>query len=172
MTWFKVDDGFWSHPKTLTLSHRAVALWTRAGSYCGKHLTDGYVAANVLPLLQAEPSDADELVRNGLWRACDGGWAFHDWIEYQDTKDAIQRRREAWKERARRRRQNDDDEMTHSSITIPFHSPVSRDSTRDAPRESTRASTRVSPRDTKTPTPPSYRETLARLEAIVAQETP
>ncbi len=162
MTWFKVDDGFWSHPKTLTLSHRAIALWTRAGSYCGKHLTDGYVAANVLPMLQATPADADELCTNGLWRPVEGGWAFWEWNQYQDTREVIQRRREAWKERAKRRRQNDD-ETSHSSLsTIPFHSPVSRDSPRDT--------SRVSPRDTKTPTPPPYRETLARLEAIVAQE--
>ena len=178
MTWFKVDDGFWSHPKTLTLSHRAVALWTRAGSYCGKHLTDGYVAANILSMLQATPDDADELVQNGLWWACDGGWAFHDWDQYQDTKDAVERRREAWKERAKRRRQNDDDDSHSSLSTIPFHSPDTRDSTRDTPRdstrdsrrESTRESTRVSTRDIKTPTPPPFRETLAKLEALIAQE--
>ncbi len=31
MVWFKIDDGFWSHPKVLELSDAAVALWTRAG---------------------------------------------------------------------------------------------------------------------------------------------
>jgi hypothetical protein len=172
VTWFKVDDGFWSHPKTLALSPNAVALWVRAGSYCGKHLTDGYVAESILPMLQGTRPDAAELVRSGLWEPLGDGWVFHDWCTYQDTKDAVEKRREAWKERARRRRTNDD-ENTHSSSnhSIPFPSPVSRDSRRDTPRDSTRESTRDTPRDKPTPTPPPYAETIAQLEAVIAQET-
>ena len=37
MAWFKVDDGWWSHPKILQLSDSAQALWMRAGSWSMKH---------------------------------------------------------------------------------------------------------------------------------------
>jgi hypothetical protein len=173
MTWFKVDDGFWSHPKTLALPPSAVALWVRAGSYCGKHLTDGFVSRAILPMLQGTEGDALELVHSGLWKPVDGGWAFHDWDAYQDTKEAVERRRVAWKERAKRHRSNDDENTPSSSIhSIPFHSPVSRDSRRDSTRDSRRESRRDTPRDTgPTPTPPAYRDAIAHLETLIAKET-
>ena len=173
MTWFKVDDGFWSHPKTLALPPSAVALWVRAGSYCGKHLTDGFVSRAILPMLQGTEGDALELVHSGLWKPVDGGWAFHDWDAYQDTKEAVERRRVAWKERAKRHRSNDDETTPSSSIhSIPFHSPVSRDSRRDTTRDSRRESRRDTPRDTgPTPTPPPFKQTIADLEALIAKET-
>lgn len=33
MTWFKVDDAFWGHPKQTALPPGPVALWVRAGSW-------------------------------------------------------------------------------------------------------------------------------------------
>lgn len=152
MTWFKVDDGFWSHPKTLGLSTAAVALWVRAGSYCGKHLTDGYVPQSVLPMLQGTPDHARELVVAGMWDEDVDGWTFHDWHAYQDTREAVEKRRESWKQRAQRHREREREiEANTSSLSIPFHSPESRDSHRDAPRESRRDT----PRDEVEPADPS-----------------
>ena len=166
MTWFKVDDGFWSHPKTLALSSGAVALWTRAGSYCGKHLTDGYVSAAILPMLQGSEAEADELVAAGLWWPCEGGWTFHDWTVYQDTREAVERRREAWKDRQRRHRGSDNADENGSQVknfhSFPFHSKGTRDSRRESPRESRR--------DIPTPTPPPLKEVLAHLEQVVTRD--
>ena len=164
MTWFRVDDGFWSHPKTIALPPGAVALWVRAGSYCGKHLTDGYVPANMLPMLQGTLDDVDQLVEAGLWRPVEGGWAFHDWSGYQDTREAVERRREAWKARQRRRRSDDNvdsesDEASPITNTIPFLSKGTRDS---------RVSHGVTPG--ATPIPPPIRERLAELEAQIARD--
>ena len=168
MTWFKVDDGFWSHPKTLALPVGAVALWVRAGSYCGKHLTDGFVSEGILPMLQGTVDDAFELVASGLWKPVDGGWAFHDWCAYQDTREAVERRRAAWKDRQRRARSNENEPESVSTFhSIPFHSKGTRDSRRDTTRESRRDT----PRDKPTPTPPPLKQTLADLEALIAKET-
>lgn len=162
MTWFRVDDGFWSHPKTIALPAGAVALWVRAGSYCGKHLTDGYVPETMLPMLQGTLDDVDQLVEAGLWRPVEGGWAFHDWTTYQDTREAVERRREAWK--ARQRRHRDVDEI--SSDAMPIRSlPFPSKGTRDSPSDSTRES-RVS--HAVTPMPPPIHERLAELEARIA----
>ncbi|SUA72621.1 Uncharacterised protein [Nocardia otitidiscaviarum] len=103
MTWFKVDDGFWSHPKTVGLSDSAVALWVRAGAYSCQHLTDGVIATPVLRMV-GEKSAAEELVAAGLWDETAGGYVFHDWAEYQETSEAVKDRRAAAKERQRRSR--------------------------------------------------------------------
>ena len=158
MTWFKVDDGFWSHPKTLALSPNAVALWVRAGSYCGKHLTDGYIAASILPMLQGSSDDASELIDAGLWKSAKKGYAFHDWNQYQDTKEAVEKRREAWKERQRRHRTSDEKTSPSSSNhSIPFLSK----GTRDSPRESRRDLTRQ---------PLAFADAMQRLEEAVARD--
>lgn len=146
MTWFKVDDGFWSHPKSVDLTAEAVALWVRAGSYCGKHLTDGYVPKGRLGMLQGTPEAAYELVVAGLWAEVPDGWQFHDWHKYQDTKEAVERRREAWKARQQRHRSENSDT---SSLSIPFLSKGTRDSTRESRRDTTEAST-VTPADPQT----------------------
>jgi hypothetical protein len=159
VTWFKVDDGFWSHPKTLALSPNAVALWVRAGSYCGKHLTDGYIAASLLPMLQGTSDDAAELIDAGLWKAAKKGYVFHDWDQYQDTRDAVEKRREAWKERQRKHRKPElstgSQELIHS---IPF------------PSKGTRDSRRESPRDLSKRQPPSFAEAMKALEDAVARD--
>lgn len=93
MTWFKVDDGFWSHPKVCGLSADAVALWVRAGSYAAQHLTDGFVARHALPMLRGLDAHADELVAAALWRPVGDGWVFHDWHQYQPMRVEVEGRR-------------------------------------------------------------------------------
>jgi hypothetical protein len=155
VTWFKVDDGFWSHPKSVDLTPEAVALWVRAGSYCGKHLTDGFVPAGRLGMLQGTPEAAYELVVAGLWTEVPDGWQFHEWDRYQDTKDVVERRRESWKARQAKRRSENDDT---SSLSIPFHSIHSRDSTRESRRDT--------PRDIDPPADPTLvAETVADIRA-------
>ncbi|WP_367582218.1 hypothetical protein [Tsukamurella tyrosinosolvens] len=104
MTWFKVDDGFWSNPKTMELSGAAVGLWVRAGSYSCQHLTDGVIARSVLRML-GTPDEAAELVAAGLWDETASGWVFHDWSEYQETSDVVRQRRDDNRERQRRLRE-------------------------------------------------------------------
>jgi len=157
VTWFKVDDGFWSHPKTLALTPGAVALWVRAGSYCGKHLTDGFVSKAILPMLQGTDDDAHELVTSGLWKPCEGGWEFHDWCAYQDTREAVERRREAWKDRQRRARSNDETTPSCYSHSIPFHSKGTRDSRRESRRDPLRQ-------------PPAFADAMRALEEAVAKD--
>ena len=82
MTWFKVDDSFHSHPKSAAVSLAAIGLWTVAGSWCGTHLTDGFVPAHMIPILaRGETKLADELVVAGLWTKSRKGFQFHEWSE-------------------------------------------------------------------------------------------
>ena len=137
MSWFKVDDGFWSHPKVLTLSDAAVALWLKAGTYSCQHLTDGHIPSSLLRYL-GMPQSADELVHAGLWITTDDGYQFHDWDEYQETSDDVKTRREQARERQRKRRAA---RNSHADVT------------RDTPRDSQRSSQKVSTPDPTRPDP-------------------
>ena len=110
MAWFKVDDHFWSHPKTGDLSDGATALWLRAGSWSAGHLTDGYVPTSKLRLFRARRRSIEELVDAGLWSGVEGGYLFHDWSDYQPSREAVTARRDATKNRvdAWRKRQGND----------------------------------------------------------------
>ena len=93
MAWFKVDDKLHSHPKVLGVPLRAMGLWVKAGSWCADQLTDGHIPRAVLAPLNATTADARALVAAGLWLEADGGWQFRDWVDYQPTKDQVEKRR-------------------------------------------------------------------------------
>jgi len=127
VTWFKVDDGFWSHPKTAALSDAALAMWVRAGAYSCQHLTDGFISPAMLRML-GERGSVDELVEAGLWEVAPGGWQFHDWSEYQETGEAVKRRREQARDRQRRSRvQREKKRLESHSNPPPVTPPVTRD---------------------------------------------
>ena len=105
MPWFRIDDGFWSHPKTLQLSDGAQALWMRAGSWSMHHLTDGLIPAFALQLLGAKPRFVNELVAVSLWIPDEGAYRFHDWSRYQPTRSQVEADRDAAAERKRRSRE-------------------------------------------------------------------
>lgn len=94
MPWFKVDDGFWSHPKVVELTDSAVALWVRAGSYAALHLTNGRISAGAVRMLGSARETADELVTAELWEQVDAKtWQFKDWFDYQPTAEEVADRR-------------------------------------------------------------------------------
>lgn len=85
MSWLKIDDGLFLHPKWLRTPATARALWITALSYCGKMNTDGCVDSALLPLLGGSVEDAEALTSSGLWDAVGGGYCFHDFEEYNRT---------------------------------------------------------------------------------------
>jgi hypothetical protein len=87
MTWFRVDDSFYDHPKVFDLPDSAVALWTRAGAWAARNLTDGFVPAKMPARLCNDPETAVRaLIDSGLWERTRGGYRFHDWAEYNPSK--------------------------------------------------------------------------------------
>jgi len=103
---FQVDGDFYDHPKALGMSDAAVALWTRAGSYCVAKLLDGFVPEDALALLSRTPEEASgELVRRGLWRRVRGGFRFHQWDQRNLTRARVDADREYDRQRKQRERQ-------------------------------------------------------------------
>lgn len=102
MTWFKVDDSFAFHPKAMAAGNAALGLWVRAGSWAAQQLTDGRIPSGLLQTLGGKPRDARRLVDVGLWLEVDGGWLFHDWDEFQPSRQVVQGKRADARERMKR----------------------------------------------------------------------
>lgn len=163
MTWFKVDDKFWSHRKTRRLTDAAVALWVKAGSFCGDHLTDGVVELDDIEFMGHDKATAEELVKAGLWKRHDQGYEFHDWHEYQPTKTKVETERKANRERVKQWR--DGKKNDSSSLPVPSRPPYGVTSTvRNGVSNGVTKPLHTGP----TPTPPPVADVLAALDAKVA----
>lgn len=107
----RLDDHFWAHPKVLNCSDGAIALWTRALSWVGFQLTDGFVPHQCLRLLRGRKRDADRLVAAGLWvrGECDGqlGYWFHDFTDWNNaaTRGEVEKRRKRGHDRVIKHRE-------------------------------------------------------------------
>ncbi|MEU8989994.1 mucin-2 [Streptomyces sp. NPDC048558] len=117
VTWFKVDDTFYGHPKTLKAGNAAVGLWVKAGAYAAQHLTEGTVPGVVARLYGTAPQ-ARKLVAAGLWHehghACPhpkckqpapGDYYMHDFLIYNPTRAKVEGERTRVAERQQRARE-------------------------------------------------------------------
>ena len=117
MPWFRVDDGFHSHPKVIAAGNEAVGLYVRCGSYAAQHLTDGFIREDIAVLYGASDTGsrrnpgtgkpetlAETLVRATLWRRMRGGWQMPDYLDYNPSAEQVKQERKNAAERQRRRR--------------------------------------------------------------------
>lgn len=107
MSWFKVDDRLYSHPKWVATPADARGLWVTAGSWSAAQDQDGHVPAAMLAALGHTRAQALALVKSGLWEKAPGGFRFHGWAEFQPTKASKEADREAWREKKRRQRRSE-----------------------------------------------------------------
>lgn len=110
IAWFKVDDHLYSHPKWLGLPKGARALWVTAGAWSAGQLKDGFVPKQALSTLGGTQREAAALVAVHLWDVTEGGWQFHDWDQFQPTRQAVMDKRAKDAERLRRWREQRDAE--------------------------------------------------------------
>ena len=92
MVWFKVDDGFATHPKVVQAGNAACGLWVRAGSWSAQQLTDGYIPSSMIAVLGGRKAEAKRLVEVGLWLEESDGYQFHQWNEEgrQPTRNKVE----------------------------------------------------------------------------------
>jgi hypothetical protein len=88
MSWFKVDDGFFMHPKVVAAGNAAIGLWIRCGAYSAHQLTDGFIPRDVAYMLGSRAL-CIKLVEAGLWKPGLGGWQMHDFHDYQPSGDEV-----------------------------------------------------------------------------------
>jgi hypothetical protein len=115
VTWVKLDDQFFGHPKVIDLSKDAKLLYLAGLTYCSEHLTDGRISPAALRLVAAmvdAPRDATaaELVAAGLWERTTDAYQVHDYLKHQPPAEVVRQKREDARDRMRLLRgANDDD---------------------------------------------------------------
>ena len=117
MSWVKVDDKAWAHPKLASLSAAAVRLWLFTLCWCNQQETDGQVPRRILSVLGGSKKAAAELVASGLWERTDNGWLVHDFLKYQPSRAQRDSQREALRERVSRHRKREGNGVTSPLLT-------------------------------------------------------
>ena len=101
MPWFKVDDGFTSSRKVISIprQHRMLAIgaWTMAGNFAAKELTDGHVPQYYLDEIGATEDIVDLLINADLWLKHEDGIQFKNWCDYQPSATSYRERQDAMK---------------------------------------------------------------------------
>jgi len=149
VTWFKIDDDFFFHPKVIAAGNSAIGLFVRCGSWASNHLTDGFIPDKVIEMFGTD-TDITRLVEVGLLEEADNdGYFMPAFLDYNPSADEVKATRAASAERQRqsRTRRNDDQEHVTRESRVS-HNDVTRDS-----RVSHSAPTRPDP-TRKTPPPP------------------
>lgn len=99
MSWAKVDDKFFAHPKVQAVSFGARGLWVTALSWVAAMETDGHVTRNALRCVTGNQTREEieawtrELVRYGLWVEDDDGYRFHDYLRFNPSSKQLKHKR-------------------------------------------------------------------------------
>lgn len=108
MTWARLDDSFYDHPKVLRVWGKcpaALGLHTRAMSWCAKHEQDGHLPTAIVASISPVQSDRDEqietLIGEGMWHENGDGYVIHDYLDYNPSRDQITEKRKRDRERKR-----------------------------------------------------------------------
>ena len=103
MTWLRLDDGFADHPKVKRLSDRALRLHLAGMLRCAYWLSDGRIDGDEVRRLlpRVTPATVAELVDAGVWEVVEGGYAVHDWLDYNPPREQFlaERKRNAERQR-------------------------------------------------------------------------
>jgi hypothetical protein len=107
--WVRIDENAMDHPKFLAISANAWRLWCEGGTYCQKHLTDGFIpraalkgfryySAVVLKQLTVSLVPG----KDALWHETPEGITVHDYLTYNDSREEVLKAREQGKRRRRK----------------------------------------------------------------------
>lgn len=104
VSWVKLDDQFFSHPKARESGRDGALLFLAGLTYCARHLTDGRIPKSAVPIIAAEawakPAAARKLVEVGLWHDKGDHYEAHDYLDRNPTRAKVLSDREAARERA------------------------------------------------------------------------
>ena len=100
MSWVKIDDGFWMHPKVVHAGNEAAGIFARCLSYCGAYLTDGLIPEPVAVSIAGTPKALERVVQAGLLVRLDSGSIYiSDYSEYNPLREQVEADRAARKAR-------------------------------------------------------------------------
>jgi hypothetical protein len=91
MAWVRLDDQIPRNQKILNAGPAACWLWVCAIAHCQSQLTDGFVSAEVLPMIGVVGAPrvrrlAETLIAVGLFDRIDGGYRVHDYLAHNRSR--------------------------------------------------------------------------------------
>jgi hypothetical protein len=107
MTWFKLSDQFYDHPKVMKAGNAAVGLWVRACTYSAQKEEDGRVPMDMAHLYGTR-RDIDRLTASGLWIVQDDHYWVPDFLQFNPSHAELEARRKRETEKKRRQRDSVD----------------------------------------------------------------
>lgn len=120
--WSKLYDQLPEHPKILAAGPTAGWLYVCGQAYCSRHLTDGRIPKNAVPMLSRLKrwrKDVDSLLKSGLWHDEKDHYQQHDYCEMQRTASDVAAIRSTNKERQRKSRLSRcDNSVSHGEVTL------------------------------------------------------
>lgn len=142
MSWIRIDDGFISHPKTLQISHKAVVLHIAGLTYCSVQLSDGIIPNGAIPMVLAQARVTrralTELRDAEMWRDQGEHWEIHDYLDFQESRETVLKRRENARQRKAKSRaesqrdsRRESSEESHDTHPIPSH-PIQESGSRES----------------------------------------
>ncbi len=108
-----LDDNIEDHPKFVSLSDSAFALWVRCIGYCRRNLTDGYIPEQAARA-RVRGAKPEKVIRelcsppaglpngNPLWLKVLGGYQVHDYLVWNPSKEKVEAERADKRARAAR----------------------------------------------------------------------
>ena len=108
MAWTRIDDGFRTNIKIRKAGPDGVLLYLFGLVYCNTNLTDGYIDNVFLPQILADAfcktpkATVKKLIDCGLWIEIEGGYQVNDFLEYNFSKEEVEKRRQAKVEAGRK----------------------------------------------------------------------
>lgn len=100
MAWVRIHDGAMSHPKLVGLIdwRNPFCVWVWGLSYAQQHLTDGSIPRAAIPNPTALKTAA-KLVESQAWDATPSGFQIHDYLDWNDSRELVTKKRTEAKER-------------------------------------------------------------------------
>lgn len=105
MTWVKIDDGFWMHPKVARAGNESAGIFCRCLAYCGAYLTDGLVPEQVAVLIAGSKAKLEAVIEAGLLERThpqSGSVYVRDYSDYNPLRSEVEAEKEARAERGRK----------------------------------------------------------------------
>lgn len=140
MVWVRLEDDIGDHPKLAAIDDHAFAIYVCGLAYCNRQLTDGFIPTGIGLTLRHCGGKTKQaitaLVGARLWEVVDGGWRIHDFLDYQPSKETVQkeRARSATRQSRHRRSNGVTNGVSPHGVTAapypvpvnsPYHSPSS-----------------------------------------------
>jgi hypothetical protein len=101
---FLLDDDWDNDPRVVRAGTAAFGLYSRCGMWVARHLTDGFVPAEVATTYGTREWVA-KLVDVGLWTTAVDGYQMADYLTLNPSAKKVRKRREQYAERQRRWRE-------------------------------------------------------------------